>query len=74
MEKGILSTLNNKFIKLTREDLDIPSKNLPIEEINYHNFKHESLCRSKREKAIVIYFKDGDRIKELKNRYANSWR
>jgi len=70
MEQGILNKLQDKFILLTRDDLNLCCKNLPIEEIDITDFNRNKISREKLCKAIIVYFKDNNnKIKTFKNRY-----
>ena len=57
------------FIELTRDDLVKFKSDLPIDEISIYDFKSSAMSRDEINKAKLITFKDGEQIKELKNRY-----
>lgn len=61
--------VSNHFIELTREDLVKFKTDLPIDKISIYDFKGTVLSRDEIDKADLITFKDGEQIKELKNKY-----
>jgi hypothetical protein len=64
-----IPVVSKRFIELTRDDLVKFKSDLPIDEINICDFKSSSMSRDEMHKAKLITFKDGEQIKELKNRY-----
>jgi hypothetical protein len=56
-------------IELTRDDLVKFKSDLPIDDISIYDFKSSVMSRDEIHKAELITFKDGEQIKELKNRY-----
>ena len=61
--------VSKRFIELTRDDLVEFESDLPIDEISIYDFKSSAMSRDEMCKAELITFKDGEQIKELKNRY-----
>ena len=61
--------VSKRFIELTRDDLGKFKSDSPIDEISIYDFKSSSMSREEMHKAELIIFKDGEQIKELKNRY-----
>ena len=64
-----IHNVSKRFIELTRDDLVESKSDLPIDEISIHDFKSSAMSRDDMHKAELITFKDGEQIKELKNRY-----
>jgi hypothetical protein len=64
-----IPVVSKRFIELTRDDLVKFKRDLSIDEINLHNFKSSAMSREEMHKAELIIFKDGEQIRELKNRY-----
>ena len=64
-----IPVVSKRFIELTRDDLVKFKNDLPIDEISIYNFKSSAMSREEMHKAELITFKDGEQIKELKNRY-----
>lgn len=58
-----------KILSLTRNDLNIPSKNMDIVDIEYYNFKVELKKIAEAEK-VIFTDDDGTTFKVLKDRYA----
>lgn len=57
-----------KTITLTREDLGKIHESKPIEEIGVYDFHSHSVTLKQIEEADYIEFKDGDKVKVLKNK------
>ena len=64
-----IPVVSKLFIELTRDDLVKFKRDLPIDEISIYDFKGSAMSRDEMRKAYLITFKDGEQIKELKNRY-----
>jgi hypothetical protein len=64
-----IHVVSKRFIELTRDDLVEFKSDLPIDEISICDFKSSAMSRDEMHKAELITFKDGEQIKELKNRY-----
>lgn len=64
-----IPVVSKRFIELTRDDLVKFKSDLPIDEISIYDFKRSSMSRDEMHKAELITFKDGEQVKELKNRY-----
>jgi hypothetical protein len=64
-----IADVSKRFIELTRDDLVKFKSDLPIDEISIYDFKSSAMNREEMHKAVIITFKDGEQIKELKNRY-----
>lgn len=64
-----IPVVSKRFIELTRDDLVKFKSDLPIDEISIYDFKSSAMSREEIHKAELITFKDGEQIKELKNRY-----
>ena len=64
-----IPVVSKRFIELTRDDLVKFKSDLPIDEISIYDFKGSSMSIDEIYKAELIIFKDGEQIKELKNRY-----
>ena len=64
-----IPVVSKRFIELTRDDLVKFKSDLPIDEISIYDFKSSAMSRDEMHKAELITFKDGEQIKELKNRY-----
>jgi len=64
-----IPVVSKRFIELTRDDLVKFKSDLPIDEISIYDFKSSTMSRDEMHKAEIITFKDGEQIKELKNRY-----
>lgn len=64
-----IPVVNKRFIELTRDDLVEFKSDLPIDDISIYDFKSSAMSRDEIHKAELITFKEGEQIKELKNRY-----
>lgn len=68
-EQCNIAVVSKRVIELTRDDLVKFKSDLPIDEISIYDFKGSAMSREEMYKADLITFKDGEQIKELKNRY-----
>lgn len=64
-----IPVVSKRFIELRRDDLVKFKSNLQIDEISIHDFKNSAMSREEMHKSELIIFKDGEQMKELKNRY-----
>ena len=71
-EQYNIAVVNKRFIELTRDDLVKFKSDLPIDHISIYDFKRSVISIDEISKAELIIFKDGEQIKELKNRYGFS--
>ena len=64
-----IPVVSKRFFELTRDDLAKFKSDLPIDDISVYDFKSSAISRDEMNKAELITFKDGEQIKELKNKY-----
>lgn len=64
-----IQVVSKRFIELTRDDLVKFKSDLPIDEISICDFKSSAMSIEEMHKSELISFKDGEQIKEIKNRY-----